>query len=83
MSVYSREAADWEGSGYGPLLATPSVLTNLAFAALTCISFKAHLLSAWPPAVCLANALPVRSEFACRRVNQQGAKSSSCRRILA
>lgn len=25
MSVYSREAADWEGSGYGPLLATPSV----------------------------------------------------------
>ncbi len=25
MSVFSREAADWEGSGYGPLLATPSV----------------------------------------------------------
>jgi len=25
MSVYSREAADWGGSGYGPLLATPSV----------------------------------------------------------
>lgn len=25
MSVFSREAADWEGSGYGPMLATPSV----------------------------------------------------------
>ena len=25
FSVYSREAADWEGSGYGPLLMTPAV----------------------------------------------------------
>lgn len=25
MSVYSREAADWEGSGYGPILETPCV----------------------------------------------------------
>ncbi len=25
MSTYSSEVADWEGSGYGPLLATPSV----------------------------------------------------------
>jgi hypothetical protein len=25
MSVFSREQADWEASGYGPLLATPSV----------------------------------------------------------
>ena len=23
--MYSREAADWEGSGYGPLLMTPAV----------------------------------------------------------
>lgn len=25
MSTFSSEAADWEHSGYGPLLATPSV----------------------------------------------------------
>ncbi len=25
MSTFSNEAADWEGDGYGPLLATPSV----------------------------------------------------------
>jgi len=25
FSVYSREAADWEGTGYGPLLMTPAV----------------------------------------------------------
>ena len=25
MSTFSSEAADWEQSGYGPLLATPSV----------------------------------------------------------
>ncbi len=25
MSVYSREVADWQGSGYGALVATPSV----------------------------------------------------------
>jgi len=29
FSVYSREAADWEGSGYGPLLMTPSVRGDL------------------------------------------------------
>jgi hypothetical protein len=29
MSVFSREAADWEGSGYGPMLATPSVRMDL------------------------------------------------------
>ena len=25
FSVYSKEVADWEGSGYGPLLETPAV----------------------------------------------------------
>lgn len=25
MSTYSKEIADWEGSGYGPMLMTPSV----------------------------------------------------------
>lgn len=25
FSVYSAEAADWDGDGYGPLLQTPSV----------------------------------------------------------
>ena len=25
MSVYSRHLADWDGSGYGPVVATPSV----------------------------------------------------------
>lgn len=25
FGVYSKQAADWEGSGYGPLLETPAV----------------------------------------------------------
>lgn len=33
MSTFSSEAADWEQSGYGPLLATPSVrVLHLPFA---------------------------------------------------
>ncbi|CAL8466534.1 g6070 [Coccomyxa elongata] len=32
MSVFSREAADWEGLGYGPMLATPSAHPGLTAA---------------------------------------------------
>lgn len=31
MTVFSRELADWDGTGYGPLVTCPSVRTSLPF----------------------------------------------------
>ena len=43
MSTYSSEVADWHGSGYGPLLATPSVsvlLPSLSLSASCCCAWS-------------------------------------------
>ena len=40
MSTFSSEAADWEQSGYGPLLATPSVRVSPFPYVFTVVSFS-------------------------------------------
>lgn len=42
FSIFSKEAADWQGSGYGPLLETPSV-RPLATAAISMHIFLENL----------------------------------------
>ncbi|CAL5227030.1 g9925 [Coccomyxa viridis] len=46
MSTYSSEVADWEGSGYGPLLATPSAHPGLTAASFPWPSGPAYKMRA-------------------------------------
>ncbi|KAK9827599.1 hypothetical protein WJX81_002935 [Elliptochloris bilobata] len=50
FSVYSREAADWEGSGYGPLLMTPAPHVGVAAATATWLTGRDYKrLMTWMP----------------------------------
>jgi hypothetical protein len=52
MSTFSNEVADWNGTGYGPMLMTPSVCSlfpNLVFAQDSPVSVAIPLARLGPP----------------------------------